>query len=251
MFFILSKVLSFLLYPLLYVFVLLLIAIFSKDTKRKRKCLVIGVIVLYVFSNSFLINRFASAWDIAPTKLEKGKVYNTAIVLGGFSSDDKEGRGMFNTAADRFIQGVLLQKTGRVKNVLITGGNGNLNPSAYREGAWAKYELKDAQIPDSCILIEDKSRNTLENAAFTKALLLKHKQQGPYLLITSAFHMRRSIGIFKKAGIDVIPYPCNYIAGRSPLAFDELVPSADALSKWSTYIKEVIGLTVNYISNKG
>ncbi|MDN3549105.1 YdcF family protein [Mucilaginibacter aquaedulcis] len=251
MFFILSKVLSFLLFPLVYVFVLLLVAIFSKDTKRKRKFLIYAVVVLYIFSNSFLINRFAQAWDIAPAKLEKGKVYNTVIVLGGFSSDDKDGKGMFNNAADRFIQAVLLQKTGRVKNVLITSGNGNLMPSAFREGTWAGYQLKAAQIPDSCILIEDKSRNTLENASFTKALLQKKGQQGPYLLVTSAFHMRRSIRIFKKVGLDIIPYPCNYIAGTNGIGLDELIPSADALSKWSTYIKEVIGLTVNYVSNKG
>jgi uncharacterized SAM-binding protein YcdF (DUF218 family) len=251
MFFILSKVLSFLLYPLLYIFVLLLIAVFSKNAKRKRNYLVYGLIALYVFSNSFLINRFANAWDIAPARLENGKVYNAAIVLGGFSSDDKDGHGMFNPAADRFIQAVLLQKTGKVKNIVITGGNGNLMPSAFREGAWARYQLKAAQIPDSCILIEDKSRNTLENASFTKVLLQKHKQQGPYLLVTSAFHMRRSMRIFRKAGIDITPYPCNYIAGTSVMTFDELVPNADALSKWSTYIKEVIGLAVNYVSNKG
>ena len=239
------------LYPLLYVFVLLLIAIFSKNTQKKRKYLIYGLITLYVFSNSFLINRFASLWDIPPAKLENGKVYNAAIVLGGFSSDDYEGHGMFNVAADRFIQAVLLQKTGKAKNIVVTGGNGNLNPSAFREGAWVRYQLKDAQIPDSCILIEDQSRNTLENASFTKVLLQKHKQQGPYLLVTSAFHMRRSVRIFRKAGIDVIPYPCNYIAGRSVMTFDEIVPSAEALSKWSTYIKEVIGLSVNYISNKG
>ncbi|MEN0053709.1 MAG: YdcF family protein [Mucilaginibacter sp.] len=251
MFFILSKVLSFLLYPLLYVFVLLLIAVFSKNAQKKRKYLIYGLITLYVFSNSFLINRFAGAWDIAPAKLENGKVYNAAILLGGFSSDDSEGQGMFNTAADRFIQAVLLQKTGRIKNIVVTGGNGNLNPSAFREGAWVRYKLKDAQIPDSCVLIEDQSRNTLENASFTKVLLQKHKQQGPYLLVTSAFHMRRSVRIFRKTGIDVVPYPCNYIAGRGAFALDEFVPSADALSKWSTYIKEVIGLSVNYISNKG
>jgi uncharacterized SAM-binding protein YcdF (DUF218 family) len=251
MFFILSKVLAFLLYPLLYVFVLLLIAIFSKNAKRKRKCLLFGVGLLYLFSNSFLLNRFAKAWDVAPGKLEKGKVYSTAIVLGGFSSDDSKGQGLFTIAADRFIQGLLLQKTGRVKNILISGGNGNLNPDNFREGAWVKYQLKAAQVPDSCVLIEDQSRNTLENASLTRALLQKHNQQGPYLLVTSAFHMRRSLGIFKKTGLDVIPYPCNYMAGTGDASIGELVPNAEVIGKWNTYIKEVVGLTVNLVLGRG
>lgn len=251
MFFILSKILAFLMFPLLYVFALLLMAVCSKNARTKRKYLLIAVVVLYVFSNNFLLNRFAKAWDIGLGKLQTGKVYSAVIVLGGFSGDDSEGRGQFGPAADRFIQGVLLQKTGRVKAVLISGGNGNLNPDSFREGAWAKNELRAIQIPDSCILIEDQSRNTLENASLTKKLLQQHHLQGPYLLVTSAFHMRRSLGIFKKAGIDVIPYPCNYIAGTKNSSLFELIPDADALNKWSIYIKEVIGMGVNLISGKG
>ena len=251
MFFILSKILAFLLFPLLYVFALLLMAVFAKNIKRKRKYLLWGIGLLYFFSNSFLINCLARAWDITPAKLEKNKTYSAVIVLGGFSSDDSEGRGIFGPAADRFIQGVLLQKVGRVKYILISGGNGNLAPSAYREGTWARYQLRAAQVPDSCILIEDQSRNTLENASLSKALLQKHGQRGPYLLVTSAFHMRRSARIFKKMGIDVIPYPCNYIAGTRNVGIGELLPSAESLDNWSIYIKEIIGLAVNYVSGRG
>ena len=251
MFFILSKVLAFLLFPILYVFVLLLVSLFSKNAKRKRICLLLAVAILYFFSNPFLINHFAKLWDIRPAKLENGKVYSTAIVLGGFASYDSRANGLFSTAADRFIQGVLLQKSGRVQHILVTGGNGNLNPGRFREGSWAKTQLRAAQIPDSCILIEDQSRNTLENASLSKALLQKYKQQGPYLLVTSAFHMRRSLRIFKKAGIDVIPYPCNYIAGTGDFSVWEFVPDADTLSKWNNYIKEVVGVTVNLILGQG
>ena len=251
MFFILSKILAFLLFPLLYVFVLLLMAVLAKNAKRKRKYLLWGIGLLYFFSNSFLINRLAKAWDIAPAQLPQNKTYSAAIVLGGFASDDKDGRGMFGPSADRFIQGVLLQKTGAVKYILVSGGNGNLNPTAFREGAWAKYQLKAAQVPDSCILIEDQSRNTLENASLTKSLLQQHKQRGPYLLVTSAFHMRRSVRIFKKMGVDVIAYPCNYIAGTNDFSLGEFVPSADALNKWNIYIKEMIGLAVNFVSGRG
>jgi uncharacterized SAM-binding protein YcdF (DUF218 family) len=250
MFFILSKVLSFLLYPLLYIFVLLAIALFSKKPKVKRKCLVWSFALLWVFSAPLFINLVAMAWDVAPGKLEPNKTYSAAIVLGGFSGDDKHGKGVFNWAADRFIQGVILQKTGRVKKILISSGNGNLFADGFREADWVKSQLKIMQVPDSCILIENQSRNTLENASLTKQLLDKQHEKGPYLLVTSAFHMRRSLQIFKSQGVDVIAYPCNYIAGDKRMSLWDIVPSSDALTGWNTYIKEIIGVSVNIVTGK-
>jgi uncharacterized SAM-binding protein YcdF (DUF218 family) len=250
MFFILSKVLSFLLLPILYVFVLLLIALFSKRPKLKRRCLIWGVALFWVFSAPVFLNLLAKGWDIAPGKLQAGKTYSAAIILGGFAGDDNKGKGVFNWAADRFIQGILLQRGGTVKKLVISGGNGNLFAGSFREADWVKEQLLTLQIPDSCILVENQSRNTLENASLTKALLLKNHQQGPYLLVTSAFHMRRSLQIFKSRGVDVIAYPCNYIAGTGDFSFFELLPNADVLSKWSIYIKELIGFTVNAVTGK-
>lgn len=244
MFFIFSKVLSFLMNLLLWVFAFLLIALFSKNVKRKRKFLLTGIIVLYIFSNSLLINLVAWCWDVRATDVPAGKKYTCAIVLGGFSSDDGDGGGFFNSAADRFIQGVRLQKTGQVNRLLITGGNGLLRPSAFREADWVREQLREMQVPDSCVLSESKSRNTIENAVFSKQLLQQHKFKGPYLLVTSAFHMRRSMMIFKKYGVDVVAYPCNFSSRRFSVSFDDFLPNAGALAGWGTYIKEVIGYTV-------
>jgi uncharacterized SAM-binding protein YcdF (DUF218 family) len=250
MFFILSKILSFLLYPFLYGFVLLAIAVFSKKPKLKRKCLLWGFIVLWTFSTPLFLNLLAKAWDVAPGKLEPNKTYSAAIVLGGFSGDDKNGKGSFNWAADRFIQGVMLQKTGRVKKILISSGNGNLFADGFREADWVKSQLNILQIPDSCILIENQSRNTRENASLSKQLLVKQHEKGPYLLVTSAFHMRRSLQIFKKNNVDVIAYPCNYVAGDRDLSLTDFIPSSDTLSGWNIYIKEIIGVVVNLITGR-
>ena len=244
MFFIFSKVLSFLMNLLLWVFAFLLTAIFSRNVKRVRKFLIAGIIVLYVFSNSLLINLVSWCWDIRDTDAQAGKKYTCAIVLGGFNSDDGNGGGFFNAAADRFIQGVRLQKTGRVSHLLISGGNGLLIPSGFKEADWVREQLREMQVPDSCVLTESKSRNTIENATFSKTLLQKDKLKGPYLLVTSAFHMRRSMMIFKKQGVDVIAYPCNFYSRRFSVSVDDFLPNAGALASWSTYIKEVIGYVV-------
>ncbi|SCW61155.1 Uncharacterized SAM-binding protein YcdF, DUF218 family [Mucilaginibacter sp. NFR10] len=244
MFFIFSKVLSFLMNLLLWVFAILLIALFSKNVKRKRKFLLAGIIVLYIFSNSLLLNLVSWCWDIRETAVPVGKKYTCAIVLGGFSSDDGDGGGFFNSAADRFIQGVRLQKTGKVSHLLITGGNGLLRPSGFREADWVREQLREMQVADSCVLSEPKSRNTIENAAFSKELLQQHKLKGPYLLVTSAFHMRRSLMIFKKQGVDVVAYPCNFSSRRFSVSADDFLPNAGALAGWGTYIKEAIGYVV-------
>ncbi|MDN3580975.1 YdcF family protein [Mucilaginibacter flavus] len=251
MFFILSKVLAFLICPFLYAFVLLALGIFLNKPKWKRKCLLAGFIILWIFSTPLLLNLLARAWDVAPETLQPNKTYSAAIVLGGFSGDDKNGKGSFNWAADRFIQGVMLQKTGVVKKILISSGNGNLFADGFKEADWAKSQLTILQVPDSCILIENQSRNTRENASYSKQLLVKEHQKGPYLLVTSAFHMRRSLQIFRKQGVEVIPYSCNYVAGDKSFSFADFVPSADVLGGWNIYIKEIIGVIVNKITGKG
>jgi uncharacterized SAM-binding protein YcdF (DUF218 family) len=249
MYFILSKVFLFLLCPFYWVLALFIIAILIKHPKRKKHFFIAGIVVLYVFSNSFLFNQFAQRWDIPNQPLNPpDQKYSCAIVLGGFSSSDEQGGGFFNNRADRFIQGVKLIETKKVSHLLITGGNGNLQPRGFREATWVKTQLHDFNIPDSAVLIESNSKNTIENARFSKILLDKSHLQAPYLLVTSAFHMRRSLMIFRKAGIPVIPYPCNYLIKNAVTGIDDFIPNPDTLTNWNLYIKEVVGYMVNFFS---
>ena len=205
--------------------------------------------MLYVFSNSFLFNQFAQRWDIPDQSLNPpDQKYSCAIVLGGFSSSDEQGGGFFNTRADRFIQAVKLIEIKKTSHLLISGGNGNLQPRGFREATWVKTQLHDFNIPDSAVFIESNSKNTLENALFSKTLLDKSHLQAPYLLITSAFHMRRSLMIFRKAGIPVIPYPCNYLTKNPAIGLDDFFPDVEVLYNWNIYIKEVVGYVVNFFS---
>jgi uncharacterized SAM-binding protein YcdF (DUF218 family) len=105
--------------------------------------------------------------------------------------------------------------------------------------------LEAFHVPDSCILIEDQSQNTIQNAAYTKKLLQRSGLAPPYVLVTSAFHMRRSLGIFNKDAIPVVADPCNYIAGTDQVFISDFVPEGMTLGIWSIYMKEVVGLLVN------
>ena len=247
MYFILSKILLYLLLPLSWIFVLFVLCITTKSKKRRARYFIASLSLLYIFSNNFLFNQVANRWDIAERHLNSADKYSCAIILGGFSSEGPNGEGMFNMSADRFIQGAMLFKTGKVSRILITGGNGSLLPGQFTESEWVRKQFLALQIPDTAILIENKSRNTIENARFTKVVLNKARQQGPFLLVTSAFHMRRAEMIFKKEHIEVVPYPSNFITNRTGrFSFDDyFIPDSEILGRWNVYLKEFVGYIVN------
>ena len=246
MFFVFSKLLLIFILPLTWILALLIASLIIKNTKIRFRLVTISVVLLLLYSNPFLFHAFAHAWDIQSVPLVKKTPYSCAIVLGGFAAQNNKKVGFFNGAEDRFIEGLKLIVTHKASHILISGGNGNLIPDSFHEADWVRTQLQEFNVPDSFILIEDQSRNTIENAAFTKPVLIQNHLKPPYILVTSAFHMRRSLGIFKKIGIDVVPYPCDFIVGGEKFSIREFIPDAGVLVNWNIYIKEVIGNVVNF-----
>jgi len=245
MFFTLSKLLLIFILPFTWIAVCLIASLIVRKPHLKRRFFTAAMILLLIFTSPFLINQFAKLWDIKPVPL-KNQTYSCVIVLGGFSGVDANGEGVFNLSSDRFIQALKLVTTGKATHILVSGGNGNLLAGGFRESDWVKTQLELLKVPDSCIVVENRSRNTLENAAFSKSILAQKHLQPPYLLVTSAFHMRRALGIFKRQKIEVVPYPCNYLAGNGEFTITDLIPDAGPLNAWNFYIKEVAGSIVNY-----
>lgn len=241
MFFVLSKLLISFVSPICWIVFFLIIGFFTKRRRLKKVSFGISLIIFFIFSNPFLLSRFARWWDVKETKLSSGSKYSCAIVLGGFASEDYNGNGYFNSTSDRFIQSLKLKAEGKISHLLISGGNSGLLPTDFRESEWVASQLKDFNIPDSNILIEKQSRNSFENALFSKKILDSVHLKPPYILVTSAFHMRRALFTFKKLGVDVIPFPCNYIAGMSKTSFESFIPDISTLTTWGYYLKEIIG----------
>jgi uncharacterized SAM-binding protein YcdF (DUF218 family) len=249
MYFILSKILLFLLVPLNWVLALLIIAVFKQDRVKRRRYIIAGLVVLGIFSSPLLFKGFTRLWDVkSNVPLARNAKYSCVIALGGFAGRGYVEGGQFNRASDRFITATLLLTTGKATHILISGGNGELKPGDFREGQWVKLQLKKLGVADSLILAEGNSRNTLENAKFSKKILLDNNLKPPYVLVTSAFHMRRALMIFKNQGIDVIPQSCNYLTDNTRFEMKDIVPQADVLSSWETYLKEVVGYVVNLFS---
>jgi len=247
MYFILSKVLYILILPFMWVFGILVYALFTKNPKRRYRLLLAAVTILYLFGNPILFNLYARIWDVP--RYDPGNTkFSSIILLGGFVSEDQNKQGFFNDAQDRYIQATRLLRNQTASHLLFTGGNGSLNPSGFQEGIFVQQELRKANFPDSAILIESHARNTFENASLSKAILQKTTLKPPYLLVTSAFHMRRSLLVFKKAGIPVVAYPCDYDkTNQGAFSLMDLLPDSGVYGKWNTYIKELIGYVVTVI----
>jgi uncharacterized SAM-binding protein YcdF (DUF218 family) len=242
MYYLLSKALLFLITPLDWIIFLLLMAAFTNRKMLRKRCSIAAVILLVVFSNGWLANWFTHTWEWKPVTLPPSAHFSSCIVLGGFTSQVSPSDGRFSAAADRFIQGMRLQTMGTVTHILISGGNGNFNPGTYSEATWAKAQLRQLNIPDRVILIENRSRNTLENAQYSAEVLKKSGLKPPFVLVTSAFHMRRAMMIFKKTGLHVVPYPCNYFTGDvyAP-TWGDLIPNFESIPSWGYTLKEMFG----------
>jgi len=247
MFFILSKILAFIITPLVWVIALLLLAIFSKNERRKKRSLLWSAILLIFFSNNFVLDECMRAWEIEATQVATlDSTYDAGIVLGGMLRyDQKFDRLQFDRGSDRLLQAIELYKKGRIKKILFSGGSGSLLVPEAKEAFYAKRFLLTIGIPEEDIIIESESRNTKENAEFTKKILDEKFPRGKYLLITSAFHMRRAMGCFTKAGVTATPYSTDRFTGPRKVAFDHLfIPNMDALFGWHTLIHEMTGFVV-------
>ncbi len=149
---------------------------------------------------------------------------------------------------DRFVGAAFLAKQYPNTPVIFSGGNGSLLlNSIVREGDLARKLLTTVGIDNNRLTLESQSRNTYENFVLLKPLL--PNKHGIYLLVTSAFHMPRSVGVARKNEINVISYPVDYRSNKPSFRqwdfnlFDHLEALEPAWREW-------IGLTVYYWTGK-
>ncbi|SFA89808.1 Uncharacterized SAM-binding protein YcdF, DUF218 family [Rhizobium sp. NFR07] len=153
------------------------------------------------------------------------------IVLGGvFESEVTSARGgiEFNQAADRFVEALRLALKYPQSRILISGGDGSFS-GVYEGEAQASERFFTAfGVPADRMVKDNTSRTTYENTVNT-AQLLEAGGLKDCVLITSAFHMPRSLALFKKAGIAVTPWPVDFrTSGKITLGLDFTQPALNA-----------------------
>lgn len=248
--FLLSKIFFLFLAPFVWLMILLAWYFIAKKPSNKRKIKIAIISIALLFSNPFIYHHFVLWYQAKPVELSKQQHFEVGILLGGLSGYDKHQKGFFTEASDRFIETAQLYHQGIIKKILISGGNGTFNNQP-PESKFLSEEMIKNGINDSDIILESNSRNTYENAIYSKHILDSLGLKGPHVLITSAVHMPRSIRLFQRAGLLIHPYPCNYFEFDEEKSFYEWwIPKIDLLENWKYTIKEVVGTFIYQLAGK-
>jgi uncharacterized SAM-binding protein YcdF (DUF218 family) len=250
MFFILSKVLYFLLSPWSWIIGFIIAAVISKSARRKKRFYILAVVFALFFSIPIIHHTVTYNWQLNEATIKKDKKYTAGILLCGIVGFDKNEKGYFGFASDRFIQTLKLYNQKRIDKIVITGGSGSLFRPQLNEAAFLRKEFIANNVPDSNIIIESASRNTNENAVFTKRTIDSLHLSPPFLLITSATHMRRSLSCFRHAGIDPDHYPTSYEAKKQKITIGDFIPDPEVISYWQRLLKEIVGTYAYKLTGK-
>lgn len=251
MFFLLSKLLAFTLKPLNWVVFLLLLAVFRP--KKRPAFLLAGTLSLIVFSNPWLVNQAARAWEPPPFDVQD--IYDVGILLGGFSDFEvvePDSILPLNRSANRFSAALALYHSGHLRHLLISGGASKITGDYPAEALATRQLLLQNGVPDTAIWVEAHSRNTRENAQFSRHLLDSIAPGGlRCLLITSAWHLPRARRCFQAAGVHFDAFGADYLSEtRRSNFFQWMEPDWEALLKWDILLKEWVGVCV-YRASEG
>jgi uncharacterized SAM-binding protein YcdF (DUF218 family) len=257
LFFALSKTVGILLLPTNFLILLGAVGVvllFTRFAARGRALATTSLVLLALFGFTSLGNlllypleaRF-SPWDSA-----RGAP-DGIVVLGGPINPElsaERGLAVFNGGADRLIAAAALAHRYPGARLIYSGGNANLVAGdASKEADYAASVFESLGIARQRLTMERRSRNTQENAEFSNALAAP-KPGERWLLVTSAYHMPRAIGVFRSAGFEVEAYPADWRTGSAPGLLSRSVFASDGLGNADTAIREWMGLVAYRISGK-
>ena len=243
---------SFFLPPGIFFLAFFSLAFFAwkKGERFAAKAIVLITAVFYLLSTYLVADVLMGALEdaYAPPAKPEGDV---VIMLGGgaFSdAPDVDGEGALTASpSTRLLTAVRLAQKLDLP-ILVSGGQ--VFQESGKEALLAKRTLVSLGIPESRILVEGASQNTVQNAAYTAKILKEHGLVRP-ILVTSAFHMKRSVLNYEKLGIEVVPYPTDYMVSHHPIFHVvKLAPSADALHTNTVVLQECLRTAVTYCLGK-
>lgn len=231
---------------------LLVFLLFGRRQQAARRLLLILILLLWVLAllpvGSWLFYPLERQFSSHPQLPDR---VDGIIVLGG-SVDPALSQywQQLETYSnhERLSQFILLAKQYPDARLLFTGGNSSLNKDAPTEADQVKDFLIKSGINEARLLLENQARNTYENATYSKRLA-RPAQEENWILVTSAYHMPRSAGVFCKQGWPIIPYPVDHVSHPERL-FAVKLELANHLSNLVEASHEWIGLLAYFASGK-
>jgi uncharacterized SAM-binding protein YcdF (DUF218 family) len=255
MFFVVSKVAGFFAVPSNVVALLGLAGLFLLLLRRRRA----GLVLLVVSTTLLAIAGFSPLGNILLLTLtERFPQWRSAhapdgiIVLGGaIDSEASAARNSIelDASAERILTMLRLARRYPQARIVFSGGSGNLFLGSVSEAPIAAELLQEFGVARDRITLERASRTTAENAIELRAMLAP-KPGEHWLLVTSAFHMPRAIGAFRRAGFEVEAYPVDWrtrgwVDARVP--FDRL---SSGLARTDVALHEWGGLVIYWLAGR-
>jgi uncharacterized SAM-binding protein YcdF (DUF218 family) len=226
----------------------------TRFARLGRRLLIVALVLVLVFGcsplGSLLLYALESrfpAWD------PSAGAPDGIIVLGGPIDPElsaAHGTPVVHGSPDRIFAAVALARRYPNARIIYTGGSPNLISNDAREADYAAALFESLGVDRTRLILERASRNTYENAMFSKALA-QPKPGEHWLLVTSAFHMPRSIGLFRKAGFDVEAYPVDWRMGTSLRDILSFTPMFnDGLGRTDGGMREWMGLLAYWMTGR-
>ncbi len=256
MFFYLSKIFWFFAQPINLIGILLICSLCAHLFAWRRLAFTGGLAALLVLALSAwtslgalmlhpLEDRFARP-DPAPLE-----VAGIIVLGGGFEGSVNLARGGYelNASGDRMVETAVLARRYPQARVVVSGGTGSLLLEGEADADSAPRLLTELGVAPERLVLENRSRNTHENAVFTRELV--QPQPGEvWLLVTSAFHMPRSVALFRKAGFDVVAWPADYKTAGNETPGPAQDNLHDSLQNTAIAIREWIGLLAYWTTGR-
>lgn len=240
-----SKIFAALFLPVTLFFLFLLYVFWRHLTGRfRRVCLTVWAVAWFCstsFGSALLMRSLENRYTpLAAKDVAKADV---VVLLGGMVDPNslRGGRPEFGSAVDRLTASVELLLKNKAAHVIISGGSGLMLQGGLREGEILKKYLVGLGLSADKILADSASRNTRENATESGKIVAAHAFK-KIILVTSAFHMPRSVACFRKAGLEVIAYPVDFRAAERSSFPESFFPSAQGIDDFSTAVREIVGL---------
>ena len=245
MFFILSKVLFFLILPFNWFIVSVAGYFFWKKDPWKNRFKWIAIITFLFFGNTVIFSECCRLTEVQGRKIDQLPKYDVGIVLSGMAEYNRDLNVLsIRRSADRIWQALNLYHQGKIKKILITGESGYISDRGLHEASQFREVLISWGIPKGDIITEEKSRNTHENALETKKVIERSDFQfKKFLLITSGIHMRRAKGCFDQVGLICDTYSTDLHSDSNHTYYWDqyVIPNVDNFSAWEQLIKEWVG----------
>jgi Uncharacterized conserved protein len=224
------------------VFCILLIALIALEKKKAALLLAcISACALYLFSITPIADSLILPLEKRYQPFDGKTQVEAIVVLGGgsvlHSPEFDNKAALINAGLARAAYGARLSRQLNLP-IIYTGGTVMRKDGTESEAEAAMRFFEGIGIPQDRVRLEAKSRDTSQNARFVASMVGK----GKIVLVTSAFHMPRSVLAFKKAGIDAVPAPTDYRCDREPYRLIDFMPSADSLAKSTLALHEYVGL---------